>query len=103
MDIKDAEKLRDWIIEYNDEAMLADGFEDAIIGMCERIGEEPVVAYDRDKCIEILMGMIEESDDDEDVREMAEEYFGYNVIGSYVGEGTPVFISKIPDYIYTEI
>jgi len=38
----------------------------------------------------------EEDDEFEDVRDMAEDYFGYNVIGSYVGEGTPVFISMVP-------
>jgi len=90
--------IKEWISEYNEEAMIADGFDDAIIGICERFGNEPVVAYDRDKAIKILMEMVAEvhEDDDEDIRDMAEEYFGYNVIGSYVGENTPVFVSLVP-------
>jgi len=90
--------IKEWISEYNEEAMMADGFDDAIIGICERFGNEPVVAYDRDKAIEILMEMVAEGheEDDEDIRDMAEEYFVYNVIGSYVGENTPVFVSLVP-------
>jgi hypothetical protein len=34
--------------------LFADGFDDAIIGVAERIGMEPVVAYDTNKIIEIL-------------------------------------------------
>ena len=89
--------IKEWIAESNPEALLADGFTDAIIGICERIGMEPVVAYDRDKCIQILMNEFEGTiDDDEDLWTSAVEYFEYNVIGSYVGEYTPVFIT-LPD------
>ena len=73
--------------EINPEALLADGFEDAYIGVCEVFNRPPLAAYDRDKCIAILMerdGM----DSDE-----AEDYFDYNVAGSWVGENTPVYIS----------
>ena len=34
--------------------LFADGFDEAIIGVAERIGMEPVVAYDTNKIIEIL-------------------------------------------------
>ena len=91
--------IKEWILEYNEEALTANGFDAAIIGMCERIGNTPVVAYDRDKCIEILMDEFVESDDNDpdcDLREEAEEYFGHNVIGSYVGEHTPVYITFHP-------
>ena len=47
--------IREWVSDYNEEALLADGFDSAIIGMCERIGIEPVVDYDSEKCIDILM------------------------------------------------
>ena len=89
--------IKGWIEEYNEEALLADGFDDAIIGMCERFGSDPVVAYDRDKCIEILAEEFAEDGDylpkDVDAHEEAEDYFSYNVSGSYVGENTPVFIT----------
>ncbi|PHQ84143.1 MAG: hypothetical protein COB65_06295 [Thalassobium sp.] len=79
-------ELLEWIEEFNPEALLADGFDDAIIGICERFGNDPVVAYDKDKCINILVqrdGMSYEE---------AVEYFDFNVLGAYVGKGTPVYI-----------
>lgn len=76
------------ISEFNPEALTCDGFDDAIIGMAERINLGPVVAYDVEKIIEILMK--DGLDYDE-----AYEYYGYNIVNSWVGEHTPVFISKI--------
>ena len=94
------DNIRDWVADYNEEALLADGFDQAIIGMCERFGNVPVVAYDRDKCIEILMDDFGECLEDsslnnleEDLYTMAVETFDYNVAGSYVGENTPVFLT----------
>jgi hypothetical protein len=73
------------LAQANEEALLADGFEDALIGYVE-IATKPVVAlYDRQKCIEILMkrdGMTEEG---------AEEFFSFNTIGAYMGESAPAF------------
>ena len=78
---------------------MADGFDEAIIGMCERFGN-PVVAYDRARCIEILAQKFDQEEDpDVDVYEEAEDYFSYNVSGSYVGENTPVFITLYPEKI----
>ena len=92
----DIMNIKEWIEECNEDALLADGFDEAIIGICERFGASPVVAYDRDLCIEILAKEFGEDPDspDFDAYEEAEDYFSYNVIGSYVGENTPVFISR---------
>ena len=65
--------------------MTADEFENAFVGLCSRFGINAVAAYDRDKCIEILVER-DCMDHDEAV-----EYFDCNVIGSWVGETTPVF------------
>jgi hypothetical protein len=89
-------ELKDWIEKYNDEALTADGFDDAIIGMCERSGTAPVVAYDRDKCIDIIAKKFDYSDPDLDGHDAAEEYFDFNVAGSYMGVNTPVFITFGP-------
>ena len=51
-------------------------------------GSEPVVAYDFNKCIEILI----ERDGME--REEAIDFINFNVIGAYVGLNTPVFIMR---------
>lgn len=67
------------------EAMKMDGFNDCIIGWCERANMEEVVAYDKWKVIEKLKkGGMSGSE--------AMEYFYYNQLGAWVGEGTPVFI-----------
>lgn len=71
------------------EALLADGFEDALLGYAERFGMPIVAMYDRPKCIEVLCtrdGMTEEE---------AEEYFEFNVIGAWVGDSTPIFVTPI--------
>ena len=66
--------LKEWVSEWNAGALLADGFEDAIVGVCERFGALPVVAYDRGKCIEILVER-----DGMDYEE-AVEYFEFNML-----------------------
>jgi ubiquinone/menaquinone biosynthesis C-methylase UbiE len=67
--------------QYSDEEFLiADGFDEAIIG----VDKDFIICYDQDKCIEILS---------KDMNwEEAEEYFWYNTVGSYVGKKTPRFI-----------
>ena len=78
---------RDDIAEIAPEALVCDGFDEAIIGVAERINLGPVVAYDVEKIIDILMKR-----DDMDY-EGALEYYEYNIVGSWVGEFTPIFIS----------
>ena len=85
-----------WVNEHIEYGLFADGFEDAIIGISERIGRDPIVAYDRDKCIEILANTMEPTDDDDDPYTMAREYFNFNVIGAWMGDGTPEFITLYP-------
>ena len=72
--------------EINPEALLCDGFDEAIIGMAERINLGPVVAYDVDKMLEIMVKR------DGMTYEEAMEYFDYNILGAWMGENTPVYI-----------
>ena len=67
--------------EYYDENILkADGFDEAIIGLDE---SGMRLVYSVSKCIEILKQDMTEED--------AEEYFSFNVSGSYMGEQTPIW------------
>ena len=69
--------------------LLADGFEEAFVGVAHRACQEDVAAYDYDKCIAILCerdGM--EYDD-------AVEFFSFNTLGSWVGDKTPIFIKTM--------
>tara|TARA_R110002020_G_scaffold103416_7_gene242193 strand:- start:4707 stop:4964 length:258 start_codon:yes stop_codon:yes gene_type:complete len=75
------------ISELNPKALKADGFDDAILGISTRIGDDSLIAYDYDKCIKILQKDLS--------YEEAVEYMEFNVVGSYVGEGTPIFIKRL--------
>ena len=66
-------------------ALLADGFEEALIGFGHQF-HYPVAVYDKEKCLDILMF------DGEMDYEEAVEYFDFNVAGAWVGESTPVFL-----------
>ena len=76
--------MRDFLADHDDEILCADGFDEAIIGVCH-VGSNTIALYDLEKCIEILMR------DDEMTYEDALDHFYYNVLGSYVGEKTPAF------------
>ncbi len=82
------EKIEPWEEDLQDDGLLlADGFEEAYIGNIERCGMLPVACYDVEKCLEILMNQGMD-------REEAEEFFNFNVLGSYVGPRTPYFLYK---------
>ena len=72
--------------DRSDFTTLPEEFDPAIRGIVSRIGQEDVICYDKTKILEILM---EGGMDEED----AIEHFEYNIIGSYVGDKTPCFIS----------
>jgi hypothetical protein len=73
----------------DEEAMLADGFDDALIGIT--FGTNMIAVYSVQGCINILMK------DDEMSFSEAIEYFEYNMAGAYVGEKTPIFVYDIQE------
>lgn len=73
----------DLAVEYWDELVLAEGFDEAIIGIQENTG---IVFYSREKVIQILMEDLELDLID------AIDYAEFNVFNTYVGEKTPVFL-----------
>ena len=75
--------------EMNEDMLFADGFDGALIGYIERAGIPSIACYDRYKCIEILAKDMSYED--------AIDYFYFNVVGSYVGENTPCFFTRITD------
>jgi len=84
------DSVKRWISGFNENAVLASGFEDAFIGIGRQFNRS-IAVYDRQKCIDILINR-----DGMDF-EQAEEYFQYNVQGAYVGEDTPIFMEKLPE------
>lgn len=77
--------MRARFLAYDEQMLFADGLDEAILGVAERCGQPPLVAYDRSRCIDILAAQGMD-------REEAEEYFEFNVVGAWVGPYTPIFI-----------
>lgn len=77
------------IASINEEAQYPTDLKEAIIGRVERFGLPSLILLDRDKCIDIFMTRDGMSLED------AEEFFEFNVIGSWVGDGTPCFATLI--------
>ena len=73
------DRIMEWFPE--EEIVLADGFDKAIIGVSNN---DMRVIYSKSLCIDILMS--QGMDEDE-----ALEYFEYNVSGAYLGEKTPIW------------
>jgi hypothetical protein len=80
------ERIREWVAQRNPMALLADGLEDAFIGIAERCGQQALPVYDAWKCVEILIAR-DKMDPDE-----AMEFFQFNTLGAWMGEGTPLFL-----------
>lgn len=68
-------------------ALFCDGFDDCILGVADRFGwSESLVVYDYNKMIAQMVekdGMSEEE---------AVEFFDFNIIGAWMGDGTPIFV-----------
>ena len=78
--------LDDYVNESGEEILLADGFDDALVGYATRCGQPPIAVYDRVQCLAILIGR------DGMTHADAEEFFEVNVAGAWVGRGTPCFL-----------
>jgi len=78
--------------EYSDKILLADGFDDAFIGVGDNAEGNPVAIYSIEKCLDILA---EQFKDQEDPQGEAIDYFEFNIRCSYVGEFTPMFINTL--------
>lgn len=73
-----------------EQVLLAHGFEDAFLGVSSCPGRPVLAVYDVEKCLDILV------ERDGMGPEEAREYFDFNVMGSWGGEGTPVFLERLP-------
>jgi hypothetical protein len=80
--------VKEYIEEYypDEEIVIFDGLDDAFIGVGYQFNKA-LACYDREKIIDMLIkeGMT--------VGE-AIEYHDFNIVGSYLGEGTPIIIDS---------
>ena len=82
--------LEDLLECLDENAMKADGYDDCIIGFTHQAGRPSVIAYDTNKIIARLTS-------DGMTHDEAWEFFEFNIAGAYVGEYTPVFVTKTTD------
>ena len=82
-----AERRLNALAEVDPELLKMDGYDTCIVGVVRRFGQENILCYDLEKVLNQLVqkGM---------TREEAEEWFEFNMIGSWVGPRTPCFLSK---------
>jgi hypothetical protein len=78
--------LRERLAEIDEEILMADGFDEALVGYAQRCGQPALAVYDRNKCVDLLVQR------DGMTHEEAEEYFEFNVVGAWVGDRTPLFL-----------
>lgn len=83
-----AQRMREAVAEFNEDALFCDGFDEAIIGVANRFGMPPVAAYDYEAIIKKLVN-------GGCSREEAEEHFEFNIAGAWHGENTPVFVRDL--------
>ena len=67
--------------------MTADGFDEAIVGSITSYGRGETVLYSTQKIIEVMM------ERDGMTAEDAMEFFNFNILGSYNGDGMPAFLN----------
>ena len=62
-------------------------YDSCIAGIGWRTASDPVLVYDRAKILEFLQTEMTEED--------AIEHYEFNIVGSWVGDGTPIFVELI--------
>ena len=69
--------------------LTADVFDEAIIGSIISFGRKEIVLYSTQKILDIMV------ERDDMTPEEALEFFDFNIIGSYNGEGMPAFLNDL--------
>ncbi len=87
---------REWVDNELDgeEALVIDGYDDCIIGIVQLFNKR-IVLYDQMKVIaKLVAGGLDEAE--------AVEWYEFNIIGAYMGEGTPGFATLFEPNIHGE-
>ena len=81
--------VEEYILKFKNDPVFYTGYKKAIIGIAHINDLKPIIAYD----LGMLLDLIVEEDDDTTYEDALDHYY-YNIIGGWVGEGTPVFVQK---------
>lgn len=72
-------------------------FDQCVMGLAERFNARFIV-YDRECVLKVMEEDCScEPHPDEDPADIAMEYYRFNTLGAWVGEGTPAFLMKNPE------
>ena len=84
--------LCEYFSQWDDfeDTLFIDQFDAAFVGFGWQFNVGPIATYDQDLVMEILMA-------DGTSEEDALEHFNFNIIGGYVGERTPIFLTNVKD------
>jgi hypothetical protein len=77
---------KELLAELEEDILVMDGFDDAIIGYSQRINDPTLAVYSWELMVKILMERDGMSDEE------AMEYIEYNCLGAWVGERTPIIV-----------
>ncbi len=80
--------IRATLQEENPDALLLDGFDEALVGIARRCGQPSLAVYDAGQCVRVLVYR------DKITPEEALEFLEFNTFGAWVGEHTPVFLHQ---------
>lgn len=86
------QQINDHLNDIGETTLLLDGFEDAFIGLTQRINEPITAVYSHPKMVEILINRDGMTEDD------ATEYIEYNCTGAWVGPQTPHIVYPINSF-----
>jgi hypothetical protein len=88
---KEFNAVRQWVVHaFGPELLTADDLDRALVGVAEVKGRCPVVVYDKNRVIELLL-------EDGCTLEEALEHFDFNVADAYVGNYTPGYVTLWKD------
>ena len=86
-------QINEYLDSIGESTLLADGFDEALIGFSQRMNEPMLAVYSYEKMVQVLMDNDDLSYDD------AVEYVDFNVVGAWVGEQTPIIVMPIDSII----
>jgi hypothetical protein len=81
--------IHDSLESRGESVLLCDGFDEAFIGLSQRINEPLLAVYSYEKMVQVLMKRDGMGHDD------AVDYLDFNVLGAWVGEQTPIIVTSL--------
>ena len=75
--------------DEQDVVLLAEGFHRGFLGLTQEWNGRTRSVYDYERCVRVLTKRDKMTDEE------AREFMDFNVVGSYVGEATPLFVRRM--------